>query len=750
MSPYLSKSKSRASSESGETYGSKFRVKDIGVKSIRMPGLFLVLAILILVCEFQAHFVFENNKQFLPKPRAVIRQIIDNTTLFREQEQHFAAIMYDEEHLWQRIESESTGHNGGVGITLLTLLITALLATFNLASFSQPGQKLVADSVPQTITTCVQATFTETGSVGISALIQILVLIINEIGVIRLISLDVFMTETTVRDIMINVHWGLQYYALTFLGTLIILVWGSFTFQKAWRQANYIRLNAPGKIADDMSFLRAHPNLNPLLFWKKFRHGNPFINNRRLTYWTMEHLANRFINQLKEYDAAENHFDFAEYLCQRCTKIWVRLAAVRQMSAFVILCAVILLRPYLHFQLKVKLMILPCIGFVVLIQSKMIMTGWQTQLRRLLIDPERIRDEIRRQFREDRALLEATSFRAAVKIRLKNFKRHFTGYGKERLTFLTETMNTLMMLFVFWVTMVMYELPDILKFAWPLLIPIIMMYVVFVYIMDTMVYFCVLCMSVENQKDLPLVQAVKTQQTANDAFQAMYLCHGLVQHVNDGFSKSVSKPLIITDEDRAKLAMKEHRQINLVAKMVMADDSSKRDASDPPEEVSRSKLPPRWFTVVEEDGSRFVSIEDLCKCFAQFQLELQPTRVAFVFPELAGKITEQKLSDMLTLVILSQMEADIDELTSKMCDAVWDMLDVQSDGDIDLYGFIQQFTAMVREAHDHSVSELDAEDKMLLLNSLDGSGDGTIDADEFKSWLASFIGKYRYKYDINT
>ena len=85
-----------------------------------------------------------------------------------------------------------------------------------------------------------------------------------------------------------------------------------------------------------------------------------------------------------------------------------------------------------------------------------------------------------------------------------------------------------------------------------------------------------------------------------------------------------------------------------------------------------------------------------------------------------------------------------------MCDAVWDMLDVQGDGDIDLFGFVQQFTTMVHESYDGSVSGLDAEDNMLLLGSLDSSGDGTIDAPEFKKWLASFIGKYRFKYDINT
>merc|ERR1711871_734594 len=134
----------------------------------------------------------------------------------------------------------------------------------------------------------------------------------------------------------------------------------------------------------------------------------------------------------------------------------------------------------------------------------------------------------------------------------------------------------------------------------------------------------------------------------------------------------------------------------------------------------------------------------------QFQLKMKPEEVIFVFPELQREITEQQLTDILVLVVLSVIEEDTDTLVEKMCDAVWDMLDVQGDGDIDLFGFVQQFTTMVHESYDGSVSGLDAEDNMLLLGSLDSTGDGTIDAQEFKKWLASFIGKYRFKYDINT
>jgi hypothetical protein len=488
----------------------------------------------------QAHHVFENNKKYVPQPRQVILDIINNMTTFEKQQKHFAAVLYDEEHFMQIIEAESKGHNGGVLIIFGTLVITGLFATFNLRAFAEPGKKLVADSYEQSVTTCIQATFTETGAVGISALIQILVLFINEIGVIRLISLHIFTTETTVANLLHEVHWGLQFFALVFIASLCVLVYGSYTFQNSWRQANYIRLNAIGKIEADMAFLREHPNLNPLLFWKKFKHGNPYINNRKLTYSTMERLADRFIQQLGEFGFVQNHFDFAEYLSQRTTKTWVRLVAVKERSALTILMMVFLLRPYLHFSLETKLQLLAPIGFLVLLSSSWIMRGWETQLRRLLLDPDRIRVEMRARFKEDRMMM-GMSFRGAVMLKLKRIKRQFSGYGRERQEFLSESMNSMLMVFNFWSTVVVYELPDICRYAWPLIVPIALVGGIFIYIFNTMVYFCVLCTSVENGKDLQLVQSVKTQQVANDAFQAMYLCHRLAEHVAKGWSTATAK-----------------------------------------------------------------------------------------------------------------------------------------------------------------------------------------------------------------
>lgn len=735
------------SSQAAGSQGSRFKVKHLGVKSIRMPGLFLTLGSIVLITMFQAHHVFEHNKKYIPEPRKLILDIINNETRFAKQQKDFAAVLYDEEHFMQQIEAADKGHNGGVVIILATMVITGLFATFNLRSFAEPGKKLVADSFGQSVTTCIQATFTETGAVGISSLIQILVLFINELGIIRLISLAVFTTETTVANLLRDVHWGLQFFALVFLVTLIVLVYGSYRFQGAWRQANYIRLNAMGKISADMDFLRAHPNHNVLLFWKKFKHGNPYINNRRLTYWTMETLADRFIEQLGEFGFVQNHFDFAEYLSQRTTKTWVRLVAVKEMSAITMLCFVLLLRPYLALPLEWKLQVLAPIGFSVLLMSKGIMSGWQSQLRRLLMDPDRIRIEMRARIKDDKSMAQGT-FRNAFHWRLNKLRRSFTGFGRERQEFLSESMNAMLMVFVFWCTVVIYMLPEMCSYAWPLFFPILLIYVIFIYIMNTMVYFCVLCSSVENMKDLPLVQSVKTQQIANDAFQAMYLCHGLAGHIKAGWSSATSKRISITEEQRGQLALKEHRQINYVTKMVFGDDASKRDEEG--HDVEDSKEPPLWETQIDDDGNRSVSIEGLCKCMGQFQLKMKPEEVIFVFPELQRDLTEQQLTDILVLVVLSVIEEDTDTLVEKMCDAVWDMLDVQGDGDIDLFGFVQQFTTMVHESYDGSVSGLDAEDNMLLLGSLDSSGDGTIDAPEFKKWLASFIGKYRFKYDINT
>ena len=69
-----------------------------------------------------------------------------------------------------------------------------------------------------------------------------------------------------------------------------------------------------------------------------------------------------------------------------------------------------------------------------------------------------------------------------------------------------------------------------------------------------------------------------------------------------------------------------------------------------------SKEPPLWETQIDDDGNRSVSIEGLCKCMGQFQLKMKPEEVIFVFPELQREITEQQLTDILVLVVLSVIE----------------------------------------------------------------------------------------------
>ena len=54
-------------------------------------------------------------------------------------------------------------------------------------------------------------------------------------------------------------------------------------------------------------------------------------------------LCNRFINQLHEFDAADESFDFAEYLCQRTVKAFVRVrpcaAPVPPLCRRLVVCA---------------------------------------------------------------------------------------------------------------------------------------------------------------------------------------------------------------------------------------------------------------------------------------------------------------------------------------------------------------------------------------------------------------------------
>jgi hypothetical protein len=47
------------------------------------------------------------------------------------------------------------------------------------------------------------------------------------------------------------------------------------------------------------------------------------------------------------------------------------------------------------------------------------------------------------------------------------------------------------------------------------------------------------------------------------------------------------------------------------------------------------------------------------------------------------------------------------------------------------------------------VKNLDPNDKMLLLGSLDESGDGSIGQDEFLQWLAPLLSSYNTKYSMD-
>jgi len=718
-----------------------------GVRGLTMFALLLMLAGVTAGCVYAGWSMYDDrHRKYHRKPLQSIKDIMSDSDKFAKQQEHYSAIMYNEEHYKQLLESTPQGQTAGCIVTGLTLLAAAGMSYYNKLTPSEPGKKLNADSILQNLVTCIQATFTETGATGIATLLMLVMLIVHEIGLIRLLSIQIFETETTVDGILDKVHWGLQFYVLTYVATFVLLVIMSSLFQRQWRAANFIRQNQRDRIHREFCALR--PNRSPLVFWKQFENCGPVDGGIKLTYWTFEKLCNRFINQLDEFGAAKEHFDFAEYLCQRTTKAFVRVSAVNPLSTAVLLLMCVGIRWFLTFSGKWRLCSLPIIGVMVLSFAKFIMWNWQSMLHRYVHEPDTIIEDIKRFGKEAGARDGKSSFDVMV-YSIRKFLRNLrpSTVSKERQELLMDCMNTLLTIFVFWLTMCLFCLRQFVTYAWPLLIPIILIYLLFLYFTNAMMYFCVLCTSCETSKDLAILQAVKTQQISLDSFSAMHMLSHWVATVHAAWSKAdtLEVPDTPLEDMQANLSDLEVRQIKIIVSMLFGEhcerDSKGAEVTSSkwviPGEVIQHGKPPK----VPKDKK--LSLEQLFAKLERFNLVLDDNTIHFAYPKLGldDGVDMHLMTKILVAYKVEQVVAKISPKIKDVCDSVWKMLDATNEGELLLIDFKHQYENMVKN--------LDPNDKMLLLGSLDESGDGSIEQDEFLQWLAPLLSSYNTKYSMD-